>query len=241
MTNASPKLSANAETGNLADRLRRVRGRLARAVAQSGRTPHSVLLLAASKAQPPETIRAAYALGLREFGENYVQEAVGKIAVLPDDIVWHFIGPLQSNKTAAVAAHFAWVHSVDRCSIARRLSAQRPAHLAPLNICLQVNISAEVSKSGFAPGAIASAYAQIRQLPRLRVRGLMAIPRASDTYAEQFAACDALRRLRDNTDPNLDCLSMGMSADLEAAVGAGATIVRIGTALFGPRTTKVTS
>ncbi|UZA71254.1 YggS family pyridoxal phosphate-dependent enzyme [Pseudomonas viridiflava] len=200
------------------------------------RDPASVGLLAVSKTKPSSALREAYAAGLRDFGENYLQEALGKQAELADlPLCWHFIGPIQSNKTRAIAENFAWVHSVDRLKIAQRLSEQRPEGLEPLNICIQVNVSGEASKSGCTPEDLPALAAAISALPRLKLRGLMAIPEPTEDQAEQAAAFAAVRALQDQLDLPLDTLSMGMSHDLEAAIAQGATWVRIGTALFGAR------
>lgn len=200
------------------------------------RDPASVGLLAVSKTKPSSALREAYAAGLRDFGENYLQEALGKQAELADlPLCWHFIGPIQSNKTRAIAENFAWVHSVDRLKIAQRLSEQRPEGLEPLNICIQVNVSGEASKSGCTPEDLPALAAAISALPRLKLRGLMAIPEPTEDQAEQAAAFEAVRTLQDQLDLPLDTLSMGMSHDLEAAIAQGATWVRIGTALFGAR------
>ncbi|MEE3927013.1 YggS family pyridoxal phosphate-dependent enzyme [Pseudomonas viridiflava] len=200
------------------------------------RDPASVGLLAVSKTKPSSALREAYAAGLRDFGENYLQEALGKQAELADlPLCWHFIGPIQSNKTRAIAENFAWVHSVDRLKIAQRLSEQRPEGLEPLNICIQVNVSGEASKSGCTPEDLPALAAAISALPRLKLRGLMAIPEPTEDQAEQAAAFAAVRTLQEQLDLPLDTLSMGMSHDLEAAIAQGATWVRIGTALFGAR------
>ena len=200
------------------------------------RDPTSVGLLAVSKTKPSSALREAYAAGLRDFGENYLQEALGKQAELADlPLCWHFIGPIQSNKTRAIAENFAWVHSVDRLKIAQRLSEHRPEGLEPLNICIQVNVSGEASKSGCTPEDLPALAAAISALPRLKLRGLMAIPEPTEDQAEQAAAFAAVRTLQDQLDLPLDTLSMGMSHDLEAAIAQGATWVRIGTALFGAR------
>ncbi|WP_439885112.1 YggS family pyridoxal phosphate-dependent enzyme [Pseudomonas syringae] len=200
------------------------------------RDPASVGLLAVSKTKPSSALREAYAAGLHDFGENYLQEALGKQAELADlPLCWHFIGPIQSNKTRAIAENFAWVHSVDRLKIAQRLSEQRPEDLEPLNICIQVNVSGESSKSGCTAEDLPALAAAISALPRLRLRGLMAIPEPTEDQAEQAAAFAAVRTLQDQLDLPLDTLSMGMSHDLEAAIAQGATWVRIGTALFGAR------
>jgi pyridoxal phosphate enzyme (YggS family) len=200
------------------------------------RDPASVGLLAVSKTKPAGDLREAYAAGLRDFGENYLQEALGKQSELSDlPLIWHFIGPIQSNKTRAIAENFAWVHSVDRLKIAQRLSEQRPADLPPLNICIQVNVSGEASKSGCTPKDLPALAQAIGALPNLRLRGLMAIPEPTEDSDEQNAAFAAVRTLQDQLNLPLDTLSMGMSHDLEAAIAQGATWVRIGTALFGAR------
>jgi hypothetical protein len=209
------------------------------AARKSQRPDDAVQLLAVSKTRPATDIRRAAALGLTDFGENYLQEALEKIDQLRDlDLRWHFIGPIQSNKTRAIAEYFHWVHSVDRLKIARRLSDQRPAGLPELQLCLQVNISGEQSKSGVSLEQLPELVRDVLPLPRLRLRGLMAIPAASSDPAVQRAAFaslrDALQRLRQQA-PQLDTLSMGMSGDLEAAIAEGATIVRVGTDIFGKR------
>ncbi|MEM1112595.1 MAG: YggS family pyridoxal phosphate-dependent enzyme [Pseudomonadota bacterium] len=196
-------------------------------------------LLAVSKTRPPEDLRAAYAAGQRAFGENYLQDALDKIEALADlDIEWHFIGPIQSNKTRPIAAHFHWVHSIDRIKIARRLSEQRSPELPPLNICLQVNVSGEASKSGLAPEALPELVNEIAGLPGLTLRGLMAIPAPSAEFNAQRQPFAQLRELLTACQleaPAMTTLSMGMSADLEAAIAEGATLVRVGTDIFGPR------
>ncbi|MBI6703557.1 YggS family pyridoxal phosphate-dependent enzyme [Pseudomonas viridiflava] len=210
--------------------------RIRTASLEAQRDPASVGLLAVSKTKPSSALREAYAAGLRDFGENYLQEALGKQAELADlPLCWHFIGPIQSNKTRAIAENFAWVHSVDRLKIAQRLSEQRPEGQEPLNICIQVNVSGEASKSGCTPEDLPALAAAISALPRLKLRGLMAIPEPTEDQAEQAAAFAAVRTLQDQLDLPLDTLSMGMSHDLEAAIAQGATWVRIGTALFGAR------
>ena len=208
-----------------------------RAAAETAqRDPATIGLLAVSKTKPAEALREAYAAGLRDFGENYLQEALGKQVELADlPLCWHFIGPIQSNKTRAIAENFAWVHSVDRLKIAQRLSEQRPADLPPLNICIQVNVSGEASKSGCAPEDLPALANAISALPRLKLRGLMAIPEPTEDRAAQSAAFATVRDLQDHLNLPLDTLSMGMSHDLEAAIEQGATWVRIGTALFGAR------
>jgi pyridoxal phosphate enzyme (YggS family) len=225
----------------VARHLDEVRQRIAKAAADASRDASSVELLAVSKTFPAEDVRAAFNAGQRAFGENYVQEAVAKIAELADlrsEIEWHFIGPLQSNKTKVVAENFDWVHSVDRLKIAQRLSEQRPDGMAPLNVCLQINVSGEESKSGVAPDEALTLARQIAALPSLRFRGLMAIPEPAATLDEQRAPHRRLREVLDALRADgleLDTLSMGMSADLEAAILEGATMVRIGTAIFGAR------
>ncbi|MDR6233736.1 YggS family pyridoxal phosphate-dependent enzyme [Pseudomonas oryzihabitans] len=210
--------------------------RIAAASRTAGRDPATVGLLAVSKTKPAAALREAAAAGLRDFGENYLQEALDKQATLADlPLVWHFIGPIQSNKTRAIASHFDWVHSVDRLKIAQRLAEQRPAERGPLNICLQVNVSGEASKSGCHPDELPALATAVSQLPNLRLRGLMAIPEPTDDPASQRAAFARLRTLSEALNLDLDTLSMGMSQDLEAAIAEGATWVRIGTALFGAR------
>jgi len=223
----------------IAARLAEVRGRIAAAARSAGRDPEAVRLVGVSKRQPAEAVRAALDAGLRDFGENFVQEALDKMDALGETPArWHFIGALQSNKTAAVAERFDWVHSVDRLKLARRLSAQRPAGLAPLNVCVQVNIGDEQSKSGVAPAETAALAREIAGLPRLALRGLMAVPPAESDPERQRAWCRQLAALYEGLRAEgvpLDTLSMGMSADLEAAIAEGATLVRIGTAIFGER------
>ena len=225
----------------MADNLQQVQERLARACAQAARPVRSVTLLAVSKTFGPDAVRQAVAAGQQRFGENYVLEGVEKIAALADlrgQLEWHLIGPLQSNKTRVVAEAFDWVHSVDRLKIAQRLSEQRPAALPPLQVCLQVNISAEASKSGLRPDELPALAQAVAALPRLVLRGLMAIPEPAADTAAQRAPYRALRILLHELQTHglaLDTLSMGMSADLEAAVLEGATIVRVGTAIFGAR------
>jgi pyridoxal phosphate enzyme (YggS family) len=226
------------------ERLQQVKQRIHRANSSIGAGVQSVTLLAVSKTQPADAVRDAVAAGQRAFGENYVQEALDKMAALADlrpQLEWHLIGPLQSNKTRAVAEAFDWVHSVDRLKIAQRLNEQRPAWLPPLNVCLQVNISGEASKSGFMPEEVPAAAHAVAALPRLRLRGLMAIPEPAGDLDAQRAPHRALRALFERLRGeglDLDTLSMGMSADLEAAVAEGATIVRVGTAIFGERPSK---
>ena len=226
-------------SANLQANLLAVRRRIEEACAAAGREAGEVSLLAVSKTWPAETVAAAAACGQRRFGESYVQEAQEKIAGLrPLDLEWHFIGPLQSNKTRPVAGEFAWVHSVDRQKIAERLAAQRPASLPPLNICVEVNVSGETSKGGCLPSEAPSLCRAIAALPRLRLRGLMAIPEPTADVALQRRRFAQVRELRDRlamAGLELDTLSMGMSHDLEAAIMEGATIVRVGAAIFGDR------
>ena len=220
----------------IADNIASVAARIAAAANAAGRDESSIHLLAVSKTKPAAALREAHAAGIRDFGENYLQEALGKQLELVDlPLTWHFIGPIQSNKTRAIAEHFDWVHSVDRLKIAQRLSEQRPAELPPLNICIQVNVSGEASKSGCTPADLPALATAIAQLPRLRLRGLMAIPEPTDERAAQDAAFAAVRQLQEQLNLDLDTLSMGMSHDLESAIAQGATWVRIGTALFGAR------
>ncbi len=225
----------------IGDNLQRVHDRIVTACTGAGRPPESVRLLAVTKTFPPEALRAAHAAGQGAFGENYVQEALDKIAALADlraSIEWHLIGPLQSNKTRVVAEQFDWVHSVDRLKIAQRLSEQRPAHLPPLQLCLQVNISGEASKSGLAPADVSAVAQAVAALPRVVLRGLMAIPEPAGSLQAQRAPHRALRELLEELRAQglpLDTLSMGMSADLDAAILEGASIVRVGSAIFGAR------
>ncbi len=220
-------------------RLQAVKSRIERAAAAAGRDPRDIVLVAVSKTFPPAAVRAAHAAGQRDFGENHAQEALAKVDALADlALVWHFVGPLQSNKTRPVAERFAWVHSVDRLKIAERLSAQRPAALPPLQVCIQVNVSGEATKSGVSPEEAPALARAVAALPRLRLRGLMAIPEPTDDPALQRRRFESLRALKERlvaAGLPLDSLSMGMSDDLEAAVAAGATMVRVGTAIFGPR------
>ena len=220
----------------IADNIAQVEARIRAAALAVQRDVTSVHLLAVSKTKPAAALRDAYAAGLRDFGENYLQEARAKQVELADlPLCWHFIGPIQSNKTRDIAEHFAWVHSVDRLKIAQRLSEQRPANLPPLNICIQVNVSGEASKSGCTPADLPALAAAISALPRLKLRGLMAIPEPTEDRAEQDAAFATVRTLQESLNMGLDTLSMGMSHDLESAIAQGATWVRIGTALFGAR------
>ena len=226
----------------IASKIQEVSRRIARACDAAGRPVASVTLLAVSKTFGADTVREALAAGQTRFGENYVQEALDKMAALADArarLEWHLIGPLQSNKTRVVAESFDWVHSVDRLKIAQRLSEQRPASLPPLQVCLQVNISGEASKSGLAPTEVEAVARAVSALPRLRLRGLMAIPEpAGDLVAQRRPhreLRELLERLNKAGGPTLDTLSMGMTVDLEAAVLEGATLVRVGTAIFGGR------
>lgn len=229
----------NSTVTDLAGNLDDVRGRIARAAAAAGRDPDALLLLAVSKGQPSERIRSAAGLGLKDFGENYVAEALPKIhALVPLGLTWHFIGRVQANKTRPIAANFDWVHGVDRVEIARRLSDQRGHFAPPLNICLQVNVLGETSKGGIAPDALPALLDAVREFPRLRVRGLMCmLPHgaSADLQHEGFGRLRSLLNAAVAGGAVLDTLSMGMSADLEAAVAEGSTLLRIGTALFGQR------
>jgi len=219
----------------LADNLASVRKRIALACAAAGRPPDAVTLVAVSKTFDATRIAEALAAGQRDFGENYVQEALAKIAATPRERArWHFIGPLQSNKTAEVARHFDWVHSLDREKIARRLSEQRPAELAPLNVCVQVNVSGEASKSGVPPGDALALCRAVATLPRLKLRGLMAIPAPGSGRAPYVALREIFETLR-RSGLEVDTLSAGMSDDLEAAIAEGSTMVRVGSAIFGAR------
>jgi len=220
----------------IAGNIAQVEARIRAAAEAVQRDVTRIHLLAVSKTKPAAALREAYAAGIRDFGENYLQEARAKQVELTDlPLSWHFIGPIQSNKTREIAEHFAWVHSVDRLKIAQRLSEQRPADLPPLNICIQVNVSGEASKSGCTPEDLPALAAAIQALPRLTLRGLMAIPEPTEVRAEQDAAFAKVRSLQQSLNMGLDTLSMGMSHDLESAIAQGATWVRIGTALFGAR------
>ena len=227
----------------IAHNLQDVAQQIVSAAQEAGRAPAAVQLLAVSKTFGPEAVLEAAAAGQRAFGENYLQEGVDKIRAVAEalpgtPLEWHFIGPIQSNKTRPIAEHFAWVHTVERLKIAQRLSEQRPAGLAPLNICLQVNISGEASKSGVTPAELPALARAVAGLPNLTLRGLMAIPEPETDFARQRAAFSQLRVLFEQLRAEgfaLDTLSMGMSADLRAAVCEGATIVRVGSAIFGAR------
>jgi pyridoxal phosphate enzyme (YggS family) len=228
----------------LRDNLHAVQARIVAACAASARSANSVQLLAVSKTFSAEDVCQVAACGQRDFGENYIQEGVDKILALQDSqyaLVWHCIGPMQSNKTKLVAEHFDWAHTVDRFKIAQRLSDQRPAHLAPLNVCLQVNIDGGETKSGIAPADVLALAAEVTKLPRLVLRGLMTIPDPVEGFDAQVAVHAKARALFDEIKaalnvPQFDTLSMGMTGDLEAAVQAGTTMVRVGTAIFGGRT-----
>lgn len=224
---------------SIAANLQAVRARIARAAQAAQRAPGDILLLAVSKTIPAVRIAEAHTAGQRAFGENHAQEAVEKITVLAEwPLEWHFIGPIQSNKTRLIAQHFGWVHGVERERIAERLNAARPEGMAPLNVCIQVNVSGEASKSGVAPGDEVKLAEAIARLPRLRLRGLMAIPEPTADGTPQRRRFALLRELNDRLRARghaLDTLSMGMSDDFEAAILEGATIVRIGTAIFGAR------
>jgi pyridoxal phosphate enzyme (YggS family) len=231
---------------NLALRVGEVRNRIATAANAAGRSVDCITLLAVSKAQPAELVRAVAEAGVRNIGESYLQEALGKLETLRDvELTWHFIGRLQANKTRPVAEHFAWVHAVDRLKIAQRLSEQRPYYAPPLNVCLQINVAGESTKGGVSPGELPALATAVAALPRLKLRGLMCIPPEEDDPSRQRAwfarvreQLEALERL--GIGP-LDTLSMGMSGDFEAAILEGATIVRVGTALFGQRPARVQS
>ena len=223
------------------DNLQQVTARIVMACTAARRDPASVRLLAVSKTFPPEAVRDAHRAGQRAFGENYIQEGVGKIQALADiraELEWHCIGPLQSNKTRLVAEHFDWVHSVDRLKIAQRLSEQRPADLAPLQVCLQVNVDGGANKSGASPDEAVALAQAVAALPRLRLRGLMAIPEPAAGFDAQRALFLKAAAVFDRINAAgiaLDTLSLGMSADLEAAIAADSTMVRVGTAIFGGR------
>lgn len=225
---------------SIPERLAQVRTRILHAARTAGRDAESIRLLAVSKTRPAEDLEAALAAGQKAFGESYLQDAQPKIEKIGNRAEWHFLGPIQSNKTRAVALQFDWVHSVDRIKIARRLSEQRPADLAPLNICIQVNVSGEKVKSGIQPADIEELAAEVASLPHLRLRGLMTIPARESDFERQRLPFRQLRKLQEQLKSHgydLDTLSMGMSDDLEAAIMEGATMVRIGTAIFGPRNT----
>lgn len=222
----------------ISDSLQAVKTRITAACAAAGWAPDVVKLLVVSKTFPAAAVREAFEAGARAFGENYVQEGLAKIGELTDlrsQIEWHLIGPLQSNKSRPVAEQFDWVHTVDRLKVAQRLNEQRPAELPPLNVCLQVNISAEASKSGLLPDEVAPLAHQVAALPRLKLRGLMAIPEPGPGAREQHQAMSALFQSLRTEGLDLDTLSLGMSADMEDAIAAGSTMVRVGSAIFGQR------
>lgn len=228
---------------SISENLQVVQHRIATSAQAAGRDPSSIALLAVSKTFDAQAVLTAAQAGQRAFGENYVQEAIDKISVTrelnPDlQLEWHFIGPIQSNKTRQIAEHFDWVHSVDRLKIAQRLSEQRPADMAPLQICLQVNVSGEATKSGLEPDVLLELARVVNTLPNIRLRGLMAIPEPTEDVEQQRAAFAKLRLMQNDLQAvgiQTDTLSMGMSADMDAAIAEGATIVRIGTAIFGGR------
>ena len=224
---------------NLPAAVREVRASMARAAAAAGRSAYSVTLLAVGKAQPAELLAAAADCGITDFGESYLQEALGKIAALQGrGLTWHFIGRIQANKTRPIAESFAWVHALDRLKVAERFAEQRPPQAPPLNVCLQVNVAGEASKGGVAPAELPALAAGVRCLPHLTLRGLMCIPPEETEPARQRGWFARLRVLRDELNAaghSLDTLSMGMSADFESAILEGATIVRLGTILFGAR------
>lgn len=224
---------------NIEINLNHVRAQIAEAALACDRDPDSILLLAVSKRKPSSDIRYAWQLGQRDFGENYLQEAQQKMQELKDlDISWHFIGAIQSNKTRNIAEAFDWAHCIDRVKIAQRLSAQRPANLAPLNVCIQINIDHETSKAGIDPGELPELAQAIYQLPGIRLRGLMTIPAPRETFAEQragFARLAAAMSSLQQQGIACDTLSMGMTQDMAAAIAEGSTLVRIGTAIFGER------
>jgi len=224
---------------SLAKRLQTVKQQISAAEQQFGRKTGSVRLLSVSKTRPLEDIITVFEQGQVDFGENYLQDAMGKIeATRHLALNWHFIGPIQSNKTRTLAENFSWVHSLERLKIARRLNDQRPTDLQPLNVCLQVNISREAQKSGVAPEDTLALALEVAQMPRLKLRGLMAIPKACDDFQEQRSLFKALANLYQQLNKkglNMDTLSMGMSGDIDAAIAEGSTMVRVGSAIFGPR------
>ena len=226
-------------SNQVSDKLQHVRQRIELAAESVGRPAGAVKLLAVSKTMPAQAVREAYAAGQLAFGENYIQEAVDKMAALSDlTLEWHCIGPVQSNKTQQVASNFDWVHSIDRLKIAERLSAQRPAHLPPLQVCIQVNIEGGVNKSGVAPQDLLALAQAVKKLPHLQLRGLMTIPEPAETDAATRAVHRQTKELFDSLNAaglSLDTLSMGMTADLEAAIAEGSNCVRVGTAIFGSR------
>ena len=221
------------------ENFRKIQDLLAKAAADAGRSEEQIRLLAVSKKKSAEAVLEAYSAGQRDFGENFVQEGLDKIAAVDrDDITWHFIGHLQSNKTRVAAEQFQWVHTVDRFKIARRLSEQRPHYAGDLNVCIEINIDAEDNKSGVAPAEALQLAEAVADLPRLRLRGLMCLPARRDNFEDQRQPFARLRRLMESLNQSglqLDTLSMGMTADYAAAIREGATIVRVGTAIFGAR------
>jgi pyridoxal phosphate enzyme (YggS family) len=224
---------------SIAQSLEKIRNRVTVLERRYGRAPGEVRVLAVSKTKPPDAVLAAAEVGQREFGENHVQDALTKLDALAHlDLVWHFIGPIQSNKTRVVASRFDWVHSIDRAKIARRLNQQRPENLPPLNVCIQVNVSGESSKSGVQADQVEALAQVVSELPRLALRGLMTLPQPCDDLEEQrrpFAALRVILEAQNARGLELDTLSMGMTNDMEAAIAEGATIIRIGTAIFGAR------
>jgi pyridoxal phosphate enzyme (YggS family) len=224
---------------SIAQSLEEIRNRVTVLERRYGRGPGEVSVLAVSKTKPPEAVRAAAEVGQRDFGENHLQDALTKLDSLDDlDLVWHFIGPVQSNKTRVIAARFDWVHSIDRAKIARRLNEQRPGGLPPLNVCLQVNVSGEASKSGVGPDEVEGLARAVSEWPRLRPRGRRTLPRPCEDLEEQRRPFATLRGIGESLNAGglaLDTLSMGMTNDMEAAIAEGATIIRIGTAIFGAR------
>lgn len=225
----------------ISDRLKQVQSRISQAAIAAGREPASIKLVAVSKTHPVAMLEAALAAGQTTFGESYLQDALPKIEAIGGRAEWHFIGPIQSNKTRQIAAHFDWVHSVDRLKIAQRLNEQRPKDLPPLNICLQINTSGEAAKAGISPTDARGLAEAICALPHLKLRGLMTIPAREQDPERQRQPFHQLRILFEqlnNDGFQLDTLSMGMSADMEAAIAEGATLVRVGTAIFGPRLTN---
>lgn len=233
--------SSSAQSVKIVENIQRIRQVIETCCAQYHRDSASVGLLAVSKTRPAEDIRAAFQAGQRSFGENYLQEALEKIQQLDElDIEWHFIGSIQSNKTREIAQHFSWVHSVDRLKIAQRLSSQRPESMPPLNICLQLNVSNESSKAGMSLETLEQIIDEVMELPALNIRGLMAIPAATDSFEQQrssFAVMHNTLSKLQQSYPQLDTLSMGMSNDIEAAIAEGSTLLRIGSAIFGARNT----
>lgn len=224
----------------IASALTYVKQRIAVAAEATSRSPNNIQLLAVSKTWPATAIEEAARAGQRAFGESYLQEALDKIAALHDlTLEWHFIGPIQRNKTRPIAENFAWVHSVDRLNIAQRLNDARPAALPPLNICLQVNVSGETTKSGIAPAALPALARAVATLPRLTLRGLMTIPRPGTAQRASFRQLRQLQESLTCRGFSLDTLSMGMSGDLDAAIAEGATVVRVGTAIFGARQPRI--